>query len=393
MKNALLIISTGFALFSMFFGSGNLVVPLAIGRESGGHFLIASLGLFLTGVLVPFMGVIAMMLFKGDTDSFFGSMGKAATFWCCLIILALMGPFGVAPRCITVAYGSFQLLFPQFSLLAFSIAFCAIIYLCTRNKNKIISTLGTFLTPFLLLSLGIIATMGILSEREIPVATTAVAEMGSTVVTAWDAFKIGFFKGYQTMDLLAAFFFSSFVLKHLAERDEAKGIAREGYQQIFLKAILIGGGLLSAVYSSLLYLGALCAPELAAVPDEQMLGVVAQQMLGTFSAPIVCIAVLLACFTTAVVLCTLFSDFFKKEVVRGKISASTSMLIVLCISCGVSTFQFSGIARILAPILEVLYPALIILTVINICSEVWGMKRVRWPIAATVVLNAVKLFI
>src|SRR5262245_8338583 len=109
MKNKLLIISTGFALFSMFFGSGNLVFPLVVGKESGGHYLLATLGIFLTGVVVPFLGVIAMMLYKGDNQKFFGSMGKPATFWFPLIALSLMGPFGVLARCITVAHGSFRL--------------------------------------------------------------------------------------------------------------------------------------------------------------------------------------------------------------------------------------------------------------------------------------------
>ena len=43
--------------FAMFFGSGNLVFPLAVGLDSGGYTGMASLGILLTGVLVPFLGV------------------------------------------------------------------------------------------------------------------------------------------------------------------------------------------------------------------------------------------------------------------------------------------------------------------------------------------------
>src|SRR5690349_22076848 len=94
MKKQLLIISTGFALFSMFFGSGNLVFPISVGVESQGHYLLGSLGILLTGVIVPFLGVLGMMLFKGDIMHFFSCFGKKGTFIFSLIALSLMGPFG-----------------------------------------------------------------------------------------------------------------------------------------------------------------------------------------------------------------------------------------------------------------------------------------------------------
>ncbi|EKE08422.1 MAG: hypothetical protein ACD_17C00172G0001, partial [uncultured bacterium] len=95
MKKNRLVISTGLALFSMFFGSGNLVFPLVVGKTSQGHFNLGALGIFLTGVLVPFLGVLAMCLFNGCTKTFFGRMGRPAVFWFPLIALSLMGPFGV----------------------------------------------------------------------------------------------------------------------------------------------------------------------------------------------------------------------------------------------------------------------------------------------------------
>jgi LIVCS family branched-chain amino acid:cation transporter len=62
-----IILSTGLAMFSMFFGSGNLVFPLLVGQMSSGHYLSATLGILLTGVLVPFLGILAMILFNGDS--------------------------------------------------------------------------------------------------------------------------------------------------------------------------------------------------------------------------------------------------------------------------------------------------------------------------------------
>jgi len=376
MKNHYLTITTGFALFSMFFGSGNLVFPIEVGKASGGHFLLAALGICLTGVVVPFLGAFAMMLYKGNTNSFFGCFGKLATFWFPLVALALMGPFGVLARCITVMHGSFVLLFPDVPLIPFSIGVCALIFFITLKKNRIVPCLGKLMTPFLLLSLIVIASVGVYAASwSVPVSTTA-----------WTSLKTGIFQGYQTMDLLAAFFFSTFVIGHL-EQDMAERNDTRSPLKVFFEAALIGGGLLAAVYFGLVLLGEMYAPQLAGVPPVEMLGVIAYEAIGPMSAPIVCVAVVLACLTTAIVLASLFADFFHKEVVKEKISLKQSMIVTLAIAFAVSTFEFAGIARFLGPILETIYPALIVLTLLNISSKLWGHPVYRWPIALTLGLK------
>lgn len=369
MKNKSLIISTGLAMFSMFFGSGNLVFPLVVGQLSDGNFGLATFGILITGVLVPFLGILAMLLFNGSTSEFFGRLGKPATFWFPLIALSLMGPFGVLARCMTVAHGSFRLLLPDTPLWLFSVLSCVVIFFLTIKKNKIVPVLGSVLTPLLLLSLAAIAIFGIFSVDFPHIETAA---------SSWSSFKHGIFQGYQTMDLLAAFFFSTFVITHLQAHKKTQGIDS---LPIFLKASFIGAGLLSVVYFVLVLLGALYAPQLASVPPQEMLGFVAQAALGTWAAPIVCAAVVLACLTTAIVLTSLFADFLRKEVTKRKINAPTAIITTLAIAFFTSTLEFSGIAKILGPILEVIYPALIVLTVLSIFHKLWGWTTVRMPIA------------
>ncbi len=366
MKNKTLIISTGLAMFSMFFGSGNLVFPLVVGQMSGGHFGLATVGILLTGVLVPFLGILALLLFNGNSNEFFGRLGKPAIFWFPLIALSLMGPFGVLARCITVAHGAFRLLLPETPLWLFSVASCAVIFLLTIRKNRIVPLLGSILTPLLLISLAAIAFFGLRSV-ELPEA----AANG-----AWSSFKNGIFQGYQTMDLLAAFFFSAFVIKHLQDHKTKNNES----VPIFFSASLIGAGLLSVIYFVLVLLGAMYAPHLADIPPQEMLGYVAQASLGPWAAPVVCIAVVLACLTTAIVLTSLFADFLRKEVTKEKINNATALTSTLLIAFFTSTLEFSGIAKILGPILEVIYPALIVLTVVSIFHKLWGWTTVRMPI-------------
>ena len=64
------ILATGLALFSMFFGAGNIVFPLIIGRSAGSEALSAIGGLGLSAVLFPFLGLIAMMLYQGNLKDF-----------------------------------------------------------------------------------------------------------------------------------------------------------------------------------------------------------------------------------------------------------------------------------------------------------------------------------
>lgn len=381
MKSKSLVISTGFAMFSMFFGSGNLVFPIAVGQESFGHYLWGFLGIFLTGVLVPFLGIIAMLLNKGSTTSFLNGLGRIGTFWFPLMALSLMGPFGVLARCITVAHGSFRILFPESSLVLFSLIFCFVIYLATVRQNKIVPLLGTILTPILLLSLAAIVVCGMAFGTN-----TAEVVPG----TVYSAFKTGFFQGYQTMDLLAAFFFSTFVIKHL-ESNAGADLEWRTLWKVFLKSSLVGAGLLATVYLSLVFLGNVYAANLSNIAPEEFLGRIAALAMGSQAAPVVCVAVVLACFTTAMVLAVLFADFLQKEVVKDKIGKHSAMFATLIIAFVISTLEFAGIAKFLAPILEATYPALIVMTLMNIANKLWGFSNPRWPVAATLAVKVVLL--
>lgn len=375
MKHRWIVASTGFALFSMFFGSGNLVFPIMTGQGSEGHFILASLGILFTGVLVPFLGVLGMILYKGDINNFFSCFGKRGTFLFSFLILGLMGPFGVLARCLTVAHGALTLLLPNISLPLTSLALCVVIFFLTIDKHKIVTTLGTVLTPLLLLAIAVIAFFG-LKQEAMPAALNE---------ENLKALKLGFFQGYQLMDLLAAFFFSQFVIKHLENRFPGHNV-EEGNRSLltlFCKSSLIGAGILSLVYAALVMLGWKYSALLTNVAPQEMLGVIAQESLGSMAAPWVCLAVIFACITTAIVLASLFADFLRTQITKDKISNAQSLLVTLAIGFIVSTFNFGGIAKFLGPVVETIYPALIALTVVNIAFKLFGFRSTHWPFTVT----------
>ena len=374
MKAKAIILSTGLAMFSMFFGSGNLVFPIDVGQLSPGHTILSSIGFIITGVLVPFLGIFAMLLFRGDTNGFFARMGSRAPFWFSLFALSIMGPFGVLARCITVSHSAFCALSPNCPLWVFSLIACALLFVCTFRKNKIVPLLGSILTPILLVSLAAVAFFGIYSGS-LPQTTTD---------GAWQGFKTGFFKGYQTMDLLAAFFFSTFVIKHLSQKTKDNNTST---LPIFFKSALLGATLLSLVYVIFVVLGAMYAPHLQNINAPDMLSRIAFLSLGSYAAPVACSAILLACFTTAMVLTSLFSDFLRKEVSKERISPTLSLFVTLGIGFFISTLGFYGIMSFIGPILEAIYPALIVLTLANIAHKTWGWRFVRVPTIFTFLLK------
>lgn len=179
-KELLVVGSTGFALFSMFFGSGNLVFPIRVGLESEGHFGMASLGVLCTCVIFPLLGMLGMTLYQGRIDEFFGAFGKKGVFLFSLLALALMGPFGVLARCLTVIHGALQLLTPDVSLPVTSFITCMTIFFLAANKTRIITLLGTFLTPILLATLGAIVWSA-LNQGTTLAITLAIAFFVSTL--------------------------------------------------------------------------------------------------------------------------------------------------------------------------------------------------------------------
>jgi LIVCS family branched-chain amino acid:cation transporter len=54
----------GSMLFGLFFGAGNLIFPVHMGQEAGAAIFQANLGFLVTGIGLPFLGIIAVGLLK-----------------------------------------------------------------------------------------------------------------------------------------------------------------------------------------------------------------------------------------------------------------------------------------------------------------------------------------
>lgn len=367
-KESLLI---GLAMFSMFFGAGNVIFPLAVGQYAGDQNLFAILGLILTAAFMPIAGVVAMILFDGSVSHFFGRLGKWPGLILAIIIISLLGPFGSTPRCIALSYTTLKP-FISFGPTAFSALACVLIFLFTIRRNHLLKLLGFVLTPLLLLSLLAIIGIGLFSSHE----SAAVEEAPLSI------FVHGLKEGYNTMDLLAAFFFSSTILAILKREAKSDPI------KTALRASVVGAILLALTYVGFSYLAAFHGASLS-IEKDALLSAIALKIAGPSSGLLVCITVALACLTTAIALITAFTDFFQKEVFKEKISYEATLIGSLLVTFFISTFEFSGISFYLGPILQICYPGLIVLTFLNIAYRLKKFEPIRLPVFGAFALSAV----
>lgn len=369
-------LSTGFAMFSMFFGAGNIIFPLVVGQYAGSHNFFAILGLILTAVLMPFAGVVAMILYDGDYKKFFEKLGKIPGFLIALIILSLLGPLGSIPRCIALSYSTLKSSFPALSSIWFSAVACIVVFFMTVKKSRLIDLLGKYLTPALLITLFIIIIKGLLTS----VDTVYIPQAKENL------FLYGLKEGYKTMDLMAAFFFSSTIISILKIKSEQKE-GNKNYLSLTLQASLVGATLLSLVYIGFSYIASFHGQSLMINGNDELLSALTIKIAGPAAGLLACITISLACLTTAIALSSVFADFIKKEVLQDKVSYEWVLAFSLALTFFVSTFEFNGISAFLEPILEVCYPCLIVLTIANIATRTTSYKWVKLPVFTVLALS------
>lgn len=343
------ILTIGFALFAMFFGAGNLLLPPYIGMQIGSHVWITIIAFSLTGILLPFFGILSVVR-SGDSINDLGARihPNLAPVLGSVIMLCI-GPLIAIPRTAATTFEVGLLPnFPGFSPVLSSILFFGITWALTIVPSKVVDIIGNILTPALLLLLLILIIIGVVFPQ---------SSFGTSDMSALESFSLGFTEGYQTLDVLASVIFASIIIT----ATQAKG-----YQDVKSKSsVVISAGVLSAVclliiYGGLLYLGAssgLTDPEIS---RSALLIHIAQTTLGDYGMVAIGFSIALACLTTAVALTSAVGTYFS-ELTGGKLGYK--LLVTLC--CIISgILAVSGVDNIIQfayPPLAFVYPIVITL--------------------------------
>lgn len=351
MKN--IVIGAG-AVFAMFFGSGNIVLPLQLGQELGGDWFLAFLGFSFSGVFIPLLGLIAVVLLDGKSEKFFSPLPKKIAFLLQFLVLSLNGPFGIVPRCATVAFGGILPFFEHASIKIFSGVFCLVVALLIMTKDRIMPIISRVLTPIKLSCLTIVVILGIVA---------APCDMSMTAFSLSSLMKGGLY-GYLTMDLGGAIYFASMIMGYLSviEKTNKKELLKNGLKISFLSALI-----LMTMYFSFFMLSVGYKDYIVGVPGEQILPTIIAFSLGKFSNYLICATIIIACVTTAVAFLSVWVIFISKYASEWGIGYKAVVILGIFITYAVSLFGYQCILDTMIPILKLIYPLLIALAIVHVC--------------------------
>jgi LIVCS family branched-chain amino acid:cation transporter len=370
------IVSLGIALFAMFFGAGNVVFPLDLGRVMGDSVPFALLGIFLSGVLMPLIGVIACVLFEGNYKEFFRRIGYIPGELLALVCMVTIGSLGAIPRTITLSHASFSWYFPALPLWAFTILAGILVLFFTLREGKIVDVIGKYLGPIKIFLLTAVIISGFFTS----------SELIHTDFTALQSFTMGLFEGYGTLDLLGAVFFAKLIILSVGkEATRNKKVFITG----LLKAGAIGAGLLGVIYSGFMITSALHGSQVAIVGRDQLIFALGDFLLGRLGI-LVSFTVAIACLTTAIALTAVFSDYVSNDLFRGKLSYKAAVIINVFITCAFANLGFEGVMKVIVPIAFICYPAMIVLCLVNIAYKTVGFKPVKIPVYATLAFTTLR---
>lgn len=348
------VVVAGFAIFSMIFGSSNIVFPLIIGKDFSSNWPFAILGWITATVIIPMTGYFGAMLFEADTKKYLSPIGKHLTFLLMFVIMMMIGPFGVIARGVNVSFGGIHVVAPNINEMLFNILYCALTVVLAWHPGKIVQIIGMVFTPLKFGGIVIIIAGALYLGGSI-------SSIPQSDVSVFDAYLESFKTGYQTMDLLAAFLMATTIYMYIKNSlPEEKKNDKKLLLKFVGMACIVGGLVLTAVYSGLTLVGAQYSTQLQGTANEALFTRVAEIAMGDYASWFVAIVIAACCLATNIVLTSVFTDYVHKDILKEKFNRRLILIIVGILTFAMSLLGFEKICSVMAKILEAVYPAIII---------------------------------
>ncbi|MDU2673152.1 MAG: branched-chain amino acid transport system II carrier protein [Clostridium sp.] len=368
----------GFALFSMFFGAGNLIFPGFLGNSLGSDFLLGTVGFVVTGVGLPLLAIVACSKGDGTFESIGNRIDRKFILIFTTVLFLAIGPLMAVPR---TAATTFELSVNPFlpnvpAIVAITVYFAINLFFVLK-KSAIVDTIGKFLTPALLILLIVLIVKGIVSPIGEIVNTNASAVLSTSLI-----------EGYQTMDALGALLFASIVTTSLKD----KGYRGKEMPKMIFKSSLVAAIGLAFVYGGLMYIGAQTSGLVSQeIGKTGLLLLISESVLGKVGPAIIGLAMGLACLSTSIGLVSVGASFFEK-ISKGKLSYNLNAIVITIISLAVATLGVDKIVALSGPVLNLLYPVSITIIVTTLMSKyLKNIKAVRLGIYTSLVLSLLLL--
>lgn len=352
----------GAALFSMFFGAGNMIFPPYLGLRGGVEWLVAFLGYYIADVGLAVLAMLALIR-TGGSEGLLRPLGKVwSTGLMCAIMLCL-GPVISIPRTAATTYElSVQPLWPEMNLTLFCVLFFVLVFLLSVNESAVVDIVGKVLTPVLFASLLVLILKGVL----FPLGEITHKALNSQIAAE------GISAGYQTMDVLASIVFGGLILSSAAQ----KGYTQPKDQSAAaVGASLVAGLGLMVVYAGLTYLGATAyaLPNIRLSRVELLVALVRALLPGKGGMLFFGLIAALACLTTAIALTSAVGRYFS-GLSGGRIGYKTVVAGLCIFSALTSGLGVERLVELASPILGVVYPPVLALVLLSFA----GRSGAKW---------------
>lgn len=376
-------IVVGFALFSMFFGAGNVIFPPYLGFGAGAQWVNGFLFYFIADIGLALFALFTLLK-VGGSENITGRVGSVASNILMSAIILCIGPMVAIPRTAATTFEmSVAPLISGVSPVIFSVAFFIVVLLLSIRQSAVIDVVGKVLTPALLIGLLVLIIRGVISP--LGHIVNPGVEPSFVIVN-------GIKSGYQTMDVLAALAFGIIILKSAQEKGYSD--KRESSKMIGTAAV-VAGVLLLIVYFGLTYLGATSASlfSLDISRAELVIGIV-ERLLGKAGLVIFAVVVALACMTTAVALVSSAASFFEK-LTKGRLSYAVLVTVICVSSAVISNLGLDRIVAVASPILDIVYPPTLVLIALSWFGDRLSRGVYRWAVIGALlasVLSTISLY-
>ncbi len=363
MNNRKTILIIGFALFASFFGAGNLILPPQLGFNSGPDWWLVALGFVISATVIPLLALFGHARLQGTMLDFGNKVSPlfSLVYCLCVYLIAIALPI---PRTAAVTHEmAIQPFFDTPSLLTSTIYF-GLAFIFIMKRNSILSILGKFLTPLIVLILLVIIAVGLFSSPE---------SMNASVLES-PALIAGLLEGYQTYDALGGVLIGGVVIISL---NLEGGVSFEDKKAIIAKSGLVAAFGLFIIYTGMIAVGAMHNTEFeASITRPELLTGLSIKTLGSIGNLFLSVLISLACFTTAVSVIVGTADFFKGLFKDSQTVYTVTAIISCVLGVLVGQFDVHYIIVVALPALMFIYPLTIVLILLNVLPEKFASKTV-----------------
>lgn len=355
MRYTKLTLVTSFALFSLFFGAGNIILPPYLGFTTGSNWIWVAVGFMITAVIIPILGIRAHARLQGSMLDFANRISPLFSLVFCSLVylIAVCLP---SPRTASLTHEMAIAPYFEVSSLLTSTVYFTGVFLFVYFRSKILDNIGKFLTPFILVLLCLVIFMVTFGDLSL-----ANSIAGEATITE------GILEGYQTFDAMGAVVVGAVIIISLNYKT---GLEYRDRKKIITRAGVMAGLGLCLIYCGLIYSGALLSGTYEQGLDRSgILNNMIFYALGEKGHFFLSVLIALACFSTTVGIITGASDFVKGISRDSDLAYRVTALMGCIIGILVGQFKVDLIIDLAIPALLFIYPLIIIFIILHNLPE------------------------